>query len=280
MKLLSDAQVRQYQEEGYVAPIRVMSEAQAAQLRERLEAVECGQGGPLQGSMRHKSHLLFTWLSELVHNATILDAVEDLYGPNLLCWTTNFFIKEARHPAFVSWHQDSTYWGLSSPDVVTAWVALSHSNASNGAMEVIPGSHRLDQLAHRDTFSADNLLTRGQEIAVDVDAKSAQVITLQPGELSLHHVRIVHGSSPNPSPQRRIGFAIRYIPTRVRQLQGEDSATLVRGLDEFRSFEHEPRPRQDMDPQAVALHQAIAQRNARILYKGTAVQGFDAPKPA
>ena len=280
MKLLSDAQVRQYQEEGYVAPIRVMSEAQAAQLRERLEAVECGQGGSLQGSMRHKSHLLFTWLSELVHNATILDAVEDLYGPNLLCWTTNFFIKEARHPAFVSWHQDSTYWGLSSPDVVTAWVALSHSNASNGAMEVIPGSHRLDQLAHRDTFSADNLLTRGQEIAVDVDAKSAQVITLQPGELSLHHVRIVHGSSPNPSPQRRIGFAIRYIPTRVRQLQGEDSATLVRGVDEFRSFEHEPRPRQDMDPQAVALHQAIAQRNARILYKGTAVQGFDAPKPA
>lgn len=280
MKLLSDAQVRQYRDEGYVAPVRVMSEARAAQLRERLEAVERAQGGPLQGAMRHKSHLLFTWLSELVHDSVILDAVEDLYGPDLLCWTTNFFIKEARHPAFVSWHQDSTYWGLSSPDVVTAWVALTDSHAANGAMAVIPGSHKLDQLAHRDTFSADNLLTRGQELAVDVDAAAARVITLRPGEMSLHHVRIVHGSPPNPSPDRRIGFAIRYIPTSVRQLQGADSATLVRGVDAVRSFEHEPRPRQDMDPQAVALHRAIAQRNAGILYKGTAVKGFDAPKPA
>lgn len=280
MKRLTEPLVRQYREQGFIAPIRVMSEAQAARLRAQLETVERTQGGPLQGAMRHKSHLLFTWLSELVHNPDILDAVEDLYGPDLLCWTTNFFIKEARHPAFVSWHQDSTYWGLSSPDVVTAWVALSESHVGNGAMEVIPGSHRLDQLAHRDTFSADNLLTRGQEIAVDVDASAAQVITLRPGEMSLHHVRIVHGSPPNPSPERRIGFAIRYIPTRVRQLHGEDSATLVRGVDEFRTFAHEPRPRQDMDPQAVALHQAIAQRNARILYRGTPVQGFDAPRPA
>ena len=278
MKLLTDSQYRQYQQQGFVSPIRVMSAAQAQALRERLEDVERTQGGPLRGAMRHKSHLLFTWLSDLVHNGTILDAVEDLYGPDLLCWTTNFFIKEASHPAFVSWHQDSTYWGLSRPDVVTAWVALTQSNVANGAMQVIPGSHTLDQLAHRDTFSDDNLLTRGQEVAVDVDAASAQVLTLQPGEMSLHHVRIVHGSPPNQSPQRRIGFAIRYIPSSVRQLQGDDSATLVRGVDSFRTFEHEPRPRCDMEPGAVELHQAIAQRNARILYKGTAVQGFDAPK--
>jgi len=278
MKLLTDSQFRQYQQQGFVSPIRVMSAAQAQALRDRLEDVERTQGGPLRGAMRHKSHLLFTWLSDLVHNGTILDAVEDLYGPDLLCWTTNFFIKEANHPAFVSWHQDSTYWGLSRPDVVTAWVALTPSDVANGAMQVIPGSHRLDQLAHRDTFSDDNLLTRGQEVAVDVDAASAQVLTLEPGEMSLHHVRIVHGSPPNPSPQRRIGFAIRYIPSSVCQLQGDDSATLVRGVDDFRTFAHEPRPRYDMEPGAVELHQAIAQRNARILYKGTAVQSFDAPK--
>ena len=81
-------------------------------------------GQPLQGNLRHKTHLLFTWADELVHNAEILDAVEDLIGPDILCWTTNFFIKEAHSPGFVSWHQDSTYWGLDPADVVTAWVAL------------------------------------------------------------------------------------------------------------------------------------------------------------
>jgi ectoine hydroxylase-related dioxygenase (phytanoyl-CoA dioxygenase family) len=93
---------------------------------------------------------------------SILDAVEDLHGPDLLCWTTNFFIKEAADPAFVSWHQDATYWGLSEPDVVTAWVAFTPATEANGAMEYIPGSHRLDQIPHRDTFAKHNLLTRAR----------------------------------------------------------------------------------------------------------------------
>ena len=103
---LTPAQIEQYREEGCVFPIRIMSEAEAAELRGRLEAFERPTGGPLRGDMRHKSHLLFTWLAELVRCRSILDAVEDLYGPDLLCWTTNFFIKEAADPAFVSWHQD------------------------------------------------------------------------------------------------------------------------------------------------------------------------------
>lgn len=274
-KLLTSAQCEQYRRLGYVAPIRIMSAGQAQALRERLEAFERSQNAPLQGSMRHKTHLLFTWLNDLVRHPAILDAVEDLYGPNLLCWTTNFFVKEAHDPAFVSWHQDSTYWGLSAPDVVTAWVALSESTVANGAMEVIPGTHLLDQIAHRDTFARNNLLTRGQEIAVDVDEAQAVPIELQPGEMSLHHVRIVHGSKPNTSARRRIGFAIRYIPTHVRQLQGDDSATLVRGVDTYRTFEHEPCPPRDLDPQFVALHRAMAERSARILYKGTDVGTYD-----
>jgi non-heme Fe2+,alpha-ketoglutarate-dependent halogenase len=276
MKLLTAQQQLQYDSLGFIAPLRIMSAEQAGLLCERLEAFERTQGGPLKGSLRHKTHLLFSWLNDLVRNERILDAVEDLYGPNLLCWTTNFFIKEAHHPAFVSWHQDSTYWGLSRPDVVTAWVALTQSNVANGAMEVIPGSHRLDQIPHRDTFSNHNLLTRGQEVAVEVDPKSAHAIELQPGEMSLHHVRLIHGSAPNLSAHRRIGFAIRYIPTSVRQLEGQDSATLVRGVDEFKTFEHEPRPTRDFDPQFIAIHQAITDRNARILYKGTAIQSYDA----
>lgn len=273
--VLTQAQVDAYHRDGCIHPIRVMSEADALALRRKLETFEAATGGPLSGDLRHKSHLLFAWLGDLVREARIVDAVADLYGADLLCWTTNFFIKEASNPAFVSWHQDSTYWGLSRPDVVTAWVALTPSHAGNGAMAYIPGSHTFDQIPHRDTFSRDNLLTRGQEVAVDVDASKAMTIELAPGEMSLHHVRLVHGSPPNPSGDRRIGFAIRYIPTSVSQVAGEDSATLVRGEDRFHHFEHEPRPARDMDPAFVALHKRIAERNARILYRGTDVTSYN-----
>ena len=185
------------------------------------------------------------------------------------------FIKEAHSPDFVSWHQDSTYWGLNKPEVVSVWLALTPSNISNGAMEVIPGTHKLDQVPHRDTFEKHNLLTRGQEVMVDVDPTQAVRITLEPGEMSLHHVRLIHGSPPNPSMDRRIGFTIRYIPTSVRQLEGDDSATLVRGIDAVGAFAHEPQPTRDMDPAALALHQQITARNAKILYRGTPVSSFD-----
>ena len=277
-KILTQQQVDRYWKDGCVFPVRVMSEAAAGELRARLEEFEKGTGGPLKGSLRHKSHLLFTWLADLVRRDRIVDAIEDLYGPNLLCWTTNFFIKEAANPAFVSWHQDSTYWGLDRPDVVTAWVALTPSNKANGAMEFIPGTHTSDQIPHRDTFAQNNLLTRGQEVAVEVDAGRAVAIALAPGEMSLHHVRLVHGSPPNPSNDRRIGLAIRYIPTTVSQVAGEDSATLVRGVDEHHHFAPEPRPTRDMDPAFVALHTQIAERNAQILYRGTAVKSYDDPK--
>lgn len=277
-KLLTQQQIDTFWQDGCVFPIRVMSQADAEALRERLETFERETGGPLKGALRHKTHLLFTWLAELVRNRNIVDAVEDLYGPNLFCWTTNFFIKEANNPAFVSWHQDSTYWGLDRPDVVTAWVALTPSNRGNGAMGFIPGTHTSDQIPHRDTFAKNNLLTRGQEVAVDVDESKAVTIELQPGEMSLHHVRLVHGSPPNPSNDRRIGFAIRYIPTSVAQISGEDSATLVRGEDAFGHFEHEPRPARDMDPAFLELHRRIAERNAQILYRGTEVKSYDDPK--
>lgn len=280
-KILTQAQVDQYRRDGYVHPIRVMSVDQAAEVRARLETFEKTTGGPLRGDLRHKTHLLFSWLADVVHNARIVDAIEDLYGPDLFCWTSNFFIKEARNPAYVSWHQDSTYWGLSKPDVVTAWVALSPSNRSNGAMEVIPGTHLMDQIPHRDTFAKENLLSRGQEVAVDVDARRSVMLELEPGEISLHHVRLVHGSAPNPSDDRRIGYAIRYIPTDVRQIADKsDWATLVRGTDRFNHFRHEPRATADLDPAFVALHKDISERNARILYRGTDVKTFNDAKAA
>ncbi|HUJ36075.1 MAG TPA: phytanoyl-CoA dioxygenase family protein [Hyphomicrobium sp.] len=277
-KLLSPSQIEQYRDQGFIHPIRVMSKAEALALRARLERFERETGGPLKGSFRHKSHLLFTWLAELVRQPRILDAVEDLYDGDLLCWSSNFFIKERESPAFVSWHQDSTYWGLDRPDVVSAWVAFTPASDANGAMRVIPGSHKLDQIAHRDTFAKHNLLTRGQEIAVDVDEREAVSIELEPGEMSLHHVRLVHGSPPNLSEDRRIGFAIRYVPTSVRQIIGTDSATLVRGTDRFGHFEPEPAPAADLDPAMLELHRQITERNAQILYRGTGVESFNDPR--
>lgn len=274
-KRLTHQQIAHYNERGYISPLTAMSVGDARLIRQRLEDFERSSGGPLKGALRHKTHLLFPWLNDLIRQTHIVDAIEDLYGENLMCWTTNFFIKEARDLAFVSWHQDSTYWGLSEPNVVTAWVALSDSNAPNGAMQVIPGTHLLNQLPHKDTFADNNLLTRGQEIAVDVDQSHAVSLELAPGEMSLHHVRIIHGSPPNASAQRRIGFAIRYIPTSVRQLRGNDSATLVRGADHFRTFEHEPRPTRDLDPELVAIHRQITEQNAKILYAGAAVEDFN-----
>jgi ectoine hydroxylase-related dioxygenase (phytanoyl-CoA dioxygenase family) len=269
MKALSDAALRQYQEHGYYAPLRVLSPAEAAALRSRLEAFEAG-AGPLAGKLRHKSHLLFTWLNELVRHPRILDAVEDVIGPDILCWGSSFFIKEPCNPGFVSWHQDSTYWGLDPADVITAWVAFTDSSAANGAMRVIPGSHTMDQVPHRDTFRPENLLSRGQEIMVDVDASQAAMLELSAGEMSLHHVRLIHGSDPNPSGDRRIGFAIRYIPTYVRQVAGShDSATLVRGVDRFGHFVAEQRPDADMSESAVAHHEDVTGAHARILMRET-----------
>ncbi len=269
MKLLSPEAVEQYRREGWYAPVSVLSPAEAKALRGKLEAFEAGAGG-LKGPLRHKTHLLFTWLDELIRHPRILDAVEDVIGPNILCWGSSFFIKEPRNPGFVSWHQDSTYWGLDPADVITAWIAFSDSNAANGAMRVIPGTHALDQVAHRDTFNADNLLSRGQEIEVAVDERQAQMLELKAGEMSLHHVRLIHGSDPNPSDTRRIGFAIRYIPTHVRQVAGtHDSATLVRGVDSEGNFAPEQAPKSDMSAEAQAFHAEVTNQHANILMRST-----------
>ncbi|MEJ1975044.1 MAG: phytanoyl-CoA dioxygenase family protein [Acetobacteraceae bacterium] len=269
MLKLSPEAVSYYQDHGFYAPIPALSAAEAAEARRRLETHE-REHGKLTGPLRHKSHLLFTWLDDIVRHPRILDAVEDIIGPNILVWGSSFFIKDAHDAGFVSWHQDSTYWGLDPADIVTAWVALSESTAENGAMRVIPDTHVIDQVPHRDTFAADNLLSRGQEVAVEVDDAKAVMLSLQPGEMSLHHVRLIHGSDPNPSDKRRIGFAIRYLPTYVRQVVGShDSATLVRGVDEFHNFAPEQRPDADFSSAARAFHAQITGAHQAILMRDT-----------
>jgi hypothetical protein len=273
-KLLSEDAIAKYNRDGYYFPIDVLSAAETRDMRRRLEEYERANGGPIQGDKRHKAHLYLTWLNDLIRSPKILDAVEDVLGPDLFCWSTSFFIKEPSDPGFVSWHQDATYWGLSSPDVMTVWLAFTPANLVNGCMKFATGSHKA-QLEHVDTFDKNNLLSRGQELAVKVDEASSVAAILEPGQASLHHVLLAHGSEPNRSGDRRIGFAIRYIPTYVKQAVGaKDSATLVRGTDTYNYFEHEPRPTADCTPEALATHAAIVGRQVQVLYRGTGQEHF------
>jgi ectoine hydroxylase-related dioxygenase (phytanoyl-CoA dioxygenase family) len=269
-KVLTTDQVEAFRETGYHFPVRVMSAGDADAYREKLEEFEFEHGLIMKTPYRAKPHMVLTWVNDLIRHPQIIDTVEDILGPNLLVWGTSFFIKEPNDPAYVSWHQDSTYWGLSHPDIVTAWIALTPSDIPNGAMRVVPGTHLKDQLPHTDTFAANNLLTRGQEVAVTVESDKAVDLLLDPGEMSLHHVRIVHGSEPNRAHYRRVGLAIRYVPTYVRQTEGpRDYATLVRGRDDFHHFEYEPLPKVDMGAEEVAAHKRVNDEANKILYRGT-----------
>ena len=269
-RLLTEEQVAGYRRDGFVSPVTVMGSDAAAGYRRRFEEYERANGGWYELSKGQKLYLLQTWVAELVRHE--LDAVEDVLGPDVLCWGCSLFVKEAHSASFVSWHQDSTYWGLSTPDVVTAWIALSAATLGSGCMKMWPGSHRLDQLPHQDTLAAENLLTRGQEIEVAVDEGEAVPIPLAPGQISLHHIRAVHASEPNRSADRRIGLAVRYIAPWVRQEHAaQDSAWLVRGEDRFGNFVHETPPDADMDAAALAEHARILKLRQGVLYRG--VQG-------
>lgn len=268
---LTGADVQRYREDGYLAPIDALTEDEARAARAQLEAAEAQHGGALPKHENMKPHLLYTWASELVRHPKVLDAVEGVIGPDILCWSSNLFLKNPNDGKRVTWHQDVTYWGVEPTDITTAWIALSRSDRASGCMRVVPGSHHEDVAEHVDTFAADNLLSRGQEIAVDVSEADAADIVLRPGQMSLHHTKIVHGSEPNGSHDRRIGFVVRYLAPSVRQTSGfEDSATLVRGRDPHGNFELEPTPASDLSAEAVAYHRVVVERTNRILMRGAA----------
>ena len=266
---LSPEQIEQYRRDGYVFPLLVLEAHEVPPLRARLEAFEAENGGRLEPSQRGKSHLLFKWLDDLIRDARILDPIEQLIGPDILCWNTIFWIKEAGSRSFVSWHQDSRYWGLSSEKVVSAWLALSTASLEAGCMRVMPGTHVGDTLVHRDTYHDDNMLTRGQEIVEGVDDEAAVHMPLEAGQMSLHSYRLAHASGPNLSDDRRIGISMHFMPPDTAQVVGDwGSAALVRGSDPFGHFEHTPVPACDFDEAALAFHARATQAVAEVLYAG------------
>ena len=258
--------IERYGRDGYLFPLTAMSRDEAQGCRRRLAAFEAANptGQPFRAVIKAKAHLVSRELLDIVRRRQILDAVEDVLGPNILCWSTGVFLKEAGDPAFVSWHQDATYWGLAPHDVVTAWVALSLATVESGAMRFLPGSHIGPIGTHTETFAQHNLLSRGQTLT-DIDETQAVDVVLQPGQFSLHHIRLAHGSRPNRSNDRRIGIAIRYVAPHVRQVMvAQDSALLVRGVDEHRHFAPDPVPTQDYEPWALALSSEAYVRSSQL----------------
>ena len=265
---LSAQQVEQYHRDGYVCPVPVMSASEAVGLRRQLEAVEARQGGKLEAAQRSRAFLLFKWLDDLIRDPRVLDPVEQLIGPDILCWSTIFWIKDSGSKSFVGWHQDNTYWGLSSRNVITAWFAISDASVDAGCMKVMPGTHQGETLRHEDTYHQDNMLTRGQVIP-GLDESRAVFMPLKAGEMSLHNYCLAHGSGPNVSPDRRIGVSMHFMPPGTKQVVGAwDCAALVRGEDRFGNFALAPKPVKDFDPEAVAFHAQAAKAMRDVLYAG------------
>lgn len=246
-KHLTAEQLAQFRDEGYAFPFRAVSARQAASYRRRIEKYEAQAGHDANRTLKIKGNLAFPWLMELGRNPAILDAVEDVIGPNILLFGASIFAKNARDPRYVSWHQDSAYFGLDPHEEVTAWVGLTESTIEKGCLKVMPRTHLGPDLHHVETHAPDNMLAKGQSID-GLDEKQAVHLELKPGEFSLHHERMAHASEPNRGVDRRIGFAFFYIPTHVRSTIGRRQATLVRGIDEFGHWDADQEPRFDLDP--------------------------------
>ena len=268
-KVLKKEQIEQYHDQGFISPVKIMSEQDALLIKEELEHVEEEFPNEINAESRNNLHLSFAFLDALAHNTIIVDAMEDLIGPNISLWASVMFIKEPSSKHYVSWHQDATYMGLDTLDFPTPWIALSPSNRETGCMTMISGSHKTKIQEHEDTFAKNNILTRGQAIQ-NVDESKAVDLILRPGEMSIHHGAVIHGSQPNNSNQRRIGFSLQsYMPNNVKQVIGRNIWTHVRGLkrDDMDGILLD-RPKFNMDPNTVAQRTIANENLSNILYKG------------
>jgi chlorinating enzyme len=257
--LLTASQVQSYEEEGYLFPIRGLTAEQGADTVARVRDLERrhskkGRDYVHRTLLRFKPHLLYPWLDEVIRAPRILDAVEDVIGPDILVWASALFIKDARDPGYVAWHQDSITYGLAGKNLVTAWLALTDAHIDNAAMRFIPSSHKLGSIRHVETDDEHNVLSRGEVVDMQVDESKSVNVILDAGEMSFHHLDLLHSSPPNDSDRPRIGYAIRYMPTSMRHNHEVATAMLVRGTDAHGHFELEPAPRQEDDPVALEAH--------------------------
>lgn len=245
---LTEAQETAFERDGYLANVPVASPSEASQYRKVFDEIESREGREKCQKGLYDPHFNEQFVWDMATNPAILNAIESLIGSNLLLMGTHFFCKYGPTDAFVAWHQDVTYWGLEPPKAVSAWYAVDDSDAGNGCLQVIPGSHHAGVRAHDKSDVDGNLLSINQELKVSEDeAKEVVNVELKAGEISLHHGLVVHGSVPNRSQRRRCGLAMVYIPTSVRQseensLRSTWKALLVRGENTEEYFENSPHP--------------------------------------
>jgi len=206
---LSAEQVNQYERDGILFPVRVLTPAEVRSYRVAFEELEARVGGKL--SYGAWLHLHFRWAYDLATHPAIAEAVAGLLGPDVVMHNTLLLCKYPYEPDYASWHQDGTYSGTHVTPTTSAWIALSESVAENGCMQVLPGSHRQGRLPHASTYAEHNLLKRGPEVQVEIDESQVADVCLQAGEMSLHHNNLIHGSKPNQSGLKRIGFIIRFV---------------------------------------------------------------------
>ena len=269
MSYLSPNQLKQYEDEGFVSPVDIISNEKAKEIRNEIEFIEKKMPVELEKSGRYNAHLISPLLDDLVHNSKILDAVQSLIGENILVCGTTLFIKNPNERGFVSYHQDAKYIGLEPYNWVTAWVAITDSNEKNGCMRMWSGSHKDNLKDHDQKFNEGNLLTRGQTVK-NVPYKETTPLVLTAGQMSLHHPTVVHGSDLNKSNDRRIGFVIQsYIATNIKQTLGKNSVQLARGVDNFNFHQKIGRPNSLMGQDDIRLKKKENDNLHEIFYNGS-----------
>ena len=241
MSLTAD-QIKDYEDNGYISPIDILSKDEANEIREEIEFIEKKWPNELEGLGRNYVHLISPVFDKICHNKKLLDAVESIIGRNILVCGTTLFVKNPDEKGFVSFHQDAKYIGLEPYNWVTAWVAVTDANEDNGCMLMWPGSHKENLKYHNQKFDENNLLTRGQTVE-NVPLEKTKPVILKSGQMSLHHPTVVHGSGLNKSKDRRIGFVVQsYIGANVDQVLGKMYTQLARGKDSFNYHESATRP--------------------------------------
>lgn len=259
---LTEAQVAAYERDGFVFPLAVFTEEEATRWAEEVLAVDAAGLSDHPVPWVQKTYLLLPSLDDLLRDPRLTGPVASILGDDLLALSADVFIKPPGSTRRITWHQDVNYWHLEPLDVLTAWVALTPARRDNGAMRYAPGRNR-SRIEHVERPEADNMLSRGQELAVTVDEADAVDVVLGPGDVSFHHALTPHSSGPNLTDGPRIGFAIRFAPTMVRQLGGPPiSARLARGSDTHGHFALETGPDSAMSANALAAHRRALEPHA------------------
>ena len=261
-----------YKKAGFISPIEVLSNAEVETLLKSLKDGQDRVDGDEKklSALNSYPHFLLPHFNELISHQNIVQQAKKILGENLIVWGVSLFIKEAHSQKIVSWHQDLTHWDLDDAEEVTCWVALSKVTKENGCMRFVPGSHMQKIVPHNDTFDENNMLSRGQEIAVEVNEADAVHIELKPGQASFHHGHLFHASGPNTSDVKRVGVAIRYIKTSMRQASGERPAVyLASGRDDFGYFENAASPSGLLTDEEFNQCFEENRKKQRMLFQGT-----------